>query len=77
LVELLATNPAKIIGQRGRGSLEPGAYADVTIFDPKAKWKYVAAKSKSKARNTPFDGWEFTGRVVATIVNGQIVYRLG
>jgi dihydroorotase len=75
LVALLAANPARIAKLEGRGSLAVGAHADVTIFDPKAKWKFDAAKSKSKSRNTPFDGWNFTGRVVATVVGGQIVFR--
>ncbi|HWR15030.1 MAG TPA: dihydroorotase [Terriglobales bacterium] len=77
LVELLSANPAKIIGLRGRGALEQGGHADLTIFDPKAKWTFDVAKSKSRSRNTPFDGWQFTGRVVATIVGGEMVYRLG
>ncbi|MBV9341368.1 MAG: dihydroorotase, partial [Acidobacteria bacterium] len=46
-----------------------------TIFDPKKRWTFEAAKSRSKSRNTPFDGWQLTGRVVATIVAGRIVYR--
>jgi dihydroorotase len=47
----------------------------VTIFDPKATWTYAVSKSRSLARNSPFDGRRITGRVVATIVSGNIVYR--
>jgi dihydroorotase len=47
----------------------------VTIFDPKKRWTFEAAKSRSLSRNTPFDAWQFTGKVVATIVGGKIVYR--
>jgi len=75
VIELLSTNPAKIGGLEGRGSLAVGSIADITIFDPKKKWKFDGEKSKSKARNTPFDGWQFTGRVMMTIVGGMIVYR--
>jgi dihydroorotase len=75
IVELLSTNPAKIAGLNGRGTLSVGSFADVTIFDPNKKWKYDVAKSKSKSRNTPFDGWQFNGRVSATIVGGEVVYR--
>ena len=75
IVELLATNPAKIFGLGGRGTLAKGAYADVTIFDPKAKWTYEVKKTKSRSRNTPFDGCDFFGRVVATIVGGAFVYQ--
>jgi dihydroorotase len=75
LVELLSTNPARIMNLRGRGTLEPGAHADVVIFDPKKRWTYNAAQSLSKSRNSPFDGWTFIGKVMATIVSGNFVYR--
>jgi dihydroorotase len=75
IIALLSTNPAHIIGKTTRGNLAPGAVADVTIFDPAKIWRYEAAKGRSKARNTPFDGWNLTGRVIATIVGGSIVYR--
>ncbi len=75
IVELLATNPAKIFSLTGRGSLAKGAHADVTIFDPKKKWTFDASQSFSKSRNTPFDGWSFTGRAVVTIVGGKVVYE--
>lgn len=74
LVELLSTNPARLMGLKQRGQLTPGAHADVTIFDPGMKWKFYAQDSKSKSKNTPFDGWEFTGRVVTVIVGGKIVF---
>ena len=75
IVELLASNPAKIFGLSGRGTLAKGAHADVTIFDPKKKWTFYASESLSKSRNTPFDGWNFTGRAVVTIVGGKVVYE--
>jgi len=75
IVELLSTNPAKVIGLKHRGTLAKGAHADLTIFDPRAKWTYDVKKTKSKSRNTPFDGCDFFGRVVATIVNGAFVYH--
>lgn len=75
VIELLATNPARIIGLKGRGEINTGGPADIAIFDPKAKWKFDASRSRSKSRNTPFDGWQFTGRVIATVVGGNVVYR--
>ena len=75
IVELLSSNPAKIFNLKGRGSLVKGSIADVTIFDPKKKWTFDASQSLSKSRNTPFDGWNFTGRVVATIVGGKVVHE--
>jgi len=75
IVELLSSNPAKIFGLKDRGTLAVGSHADVTIFDPKQKWTFDASQSKSKSRNTPFDGWSFTGKAVATIVGGKIVHQ--
>ena len=79
IVELFTSGPARCFDLRGResllrGSLPRGSAADVTIFDPRKKWTFDAAKSLSKSKNTPFDGWQLTGKVVATIVGGRIVY---
>jgi dihydroorotase len=75
IVELFTAGPARAFDLQGRGSLARGNFADVTIFDPKKRWTFEAAKSRSLSHNTPFDGWQFTGRVVATIVGGKIVYQ--
>src|SRR6202167_3385894 len=75
IVELFTVGPARVFDLRSRGSLARGNFADVTIFDPKKRWTFEAAKSRSLSRNTPFDGWQFTGKVVATIVGGRVVYR--
>ena len=75
IVELLSTNPARIVKLEGRGTLAKGAIADVVLFDPKRRWKYDASESRSKSHNSPFDGWPLTGKVVATIVGGNVVYR--
>ncbi len=74
IVELFTAGPARCFNLRGRGSLVRGSVADVILFDPKKNWTFDAAKSRSKSRNTPFDGWRLTGKVVATIVGGRIVY---
>ncbi|MEP6705627.1 MAG: amidohydrolase family protein, partial [Acidobacteriota bacterium] len=75
LVELCSTNPAKIFRLKDRGTLVPGSIADITIIDPDLKWTYKNSESRSKSRNSPFDGREFTGRAVATVVSGSIRYR--
>ena len=77
IVELFTAGPARVFDLRGRGSLAKGNHADVTVFDPKKRWTFDAAKSRSMSRNTPFDGWQFTGKVVATIVAGKLVHRAG
>jgi dihydroorotase len=74
VVELFTAGPSRCFDLRGRGSLVRGSVADVTIFDPKKKWIFEAARSLSKSRNTPFDGRQLQGKVVATIVGGRVVY---
>ena len=75
VVELFTAGPARCFDLRGRGSLARGYFADVVIFDPKKRWTFEASKSLSKSKNTPFDGWQLTGKVVATIVGGEIVFH--
>src|SRR5579863_1423830 len=75
IVELFTSGPARVFDLRSRGSLARGNFADVTIFDPKKRWTFEASKSRSLSHNTPFDGWQFNGKVAATIVGGKIAYR--
>jgi dihydroorotase len=77
LVELCSANPARIFKLADRGTLIPGSVADITIIDPELEWTYQNADSRSKSRNSPFDGRKFTGRCVATIVGGAFVYNAG
>ena len=74
VVEMCATNPARIFGLEKRGSLEKDSHADVTIIDPQLEWVFETARSKSKSRNTPFDQRKMRGAAVATIVGGRLVY---
>jgi len=77
IVELFTAGPARVFELRGRGSLARGNHADVTIFDPKKRWTFDLTKSRSLSRNSPFDGWQLTGKTIATIVGGRIIYRAG
>jgi dihydroorotase len=72
-VELLSTNPARILGIAG-GSLGPGASADVTIFAQR-DWIVDPAAFASKGKSTPFAGRKLPCKVVATIVGGELRYR--
>lgn len=75
LVEMCSTNPARIFKLAGRGTLTPGSIADVTLIDPNLDWTYTNSESRSKSRNSPFDGWTFHGGPVATFVAGKLVYK--
>ena len=75
LVDLFTTGPDRILGL-GRGTLRPGAAADVTIFSTGREWTYDVNKSFSRSRNSPFDGRTFKGGPVATVVGGRVVWQL-
>jgi dihydroorotase len=74
VLSLLSAQPAALLNLKGRGTLIVGSFADVVVFDPKAVWSYNARETKSKSRNTPFDGWEMLGKVRWTISEGRISY---
>ena len=74
VVQMCSTNPARIFGLADRGSLKARAHADVTILDPQLEWVFDVNRSKSKSRNTPFNGRSMHGAAVATIVGGRLVY---
>ncbi len=74
LIAKFTTGPAEILGLE-IGSLEIGQDADITILDINKKVTVNKHSMKSKSRNTPFHGKECTGAVVATIVNGRLVYE--
>jgi len=74
LVELFTTGPESIL-RLGRGTLAPGAPADVTIFSTEMSWTYDVNQSFSRSRNSPFHGRTFRGAPVATIVNGEFAWR--
>jgi dihydroorotase len=74
VLSLLSAQPAARLGLKGRGTLTGGSFGDVVIFDPTAEWTYRATESKSKAKNTPFDGWAMLGKVRWTVSEGRVVY---
>lgn len=72
-IALLTTNPANIIGV-DTGNLGVGATADICIFDPKQRWILKAEDFVSRGQNSPFLGWEFTGKVTHTFIGGSLAY---
>jgi dihydroorotase len=75
LVERMSCAPARAFSLAG-GSLRRGAPADVTMFDPAAVWTVDPGSFLSLSRNTPFAGWQLTGRPVRTLVGGRTVWSL-
>jgi dihydroorotase len=75
VIALMSAQPAEVVSLEGRGTLKVGSFADVVVFDPVAEWSFDAKKTRSKSRNTPFDGAAMVGRVMATICEGRVAYR--
>jgi len=74
-VELISTNPARILGIPG-GTLSVGSRADVTVFADHS-WTVDARSFFSLGKNTPFDGATFPRRTLTTIVDGAVVFEKG
>ena len=75
VMQLMSTTPARIISLEGRGSLSVGSFADAVVFDAAAEWAYDVSKTRSRSRNTPFDGAPMLGRVKTTICEARVVHR--
>ncbi len=74
MVEAMTQRPAEIVGIP-KGTLKKGVEGDVTIFDPKHRYRIDKRRFYSKSQNTPFDGREVQGAVAYTVSAGKIVYR--
>ena len=75
MISKLTCEPAKVIDRDGElGTLRVGAPANITIFDSEREWVVNSSSFASKGKNTPYDGYKFKGKVMATIVSGRIVY---
>ena len=74
LTELMSTNPSRIMGLN-KGRIKEGYQADLVIVDLDKEYTIDASSFASKGRNTPFDGRNYKGQVVATIRKGLIKYK--
>jgi len=72
-VEVLALNPARILGL-AKGTLAEGADADITVIDPARVRTVDPKRFQSRSRNTPFGGWKLRGWPVLTMVGGKIAH---
>lgn len=73
LIEKMANKPGAIFNLGG--TLEEGAYADITIFDPSIKWTVHGKSFESMGENTPFEGWELEGMITHTLVKGDFAVK--
>ncbi|MBU1167346.1 dihydroorotase [Patescibacteria group bacterium] len=73
MVQLMSHNPAQISGLQNKGTLAPGADADITVIDPEKEWTVNKNAFKSKGRNTPFHGWKLKGRAEKIMIEGHFI----
>lgn len=77
VIEAMSTTPARLLGATDHGGpLEPGRPANLMVFDPEAAWT-VEAPFASKARNSAFLGCTLRGRVVYTMLRGELTVAEG
>jgi dihydroorotase-like cyclic amidohydrolase len=77
LIEATATLPARIFNLPRKGAIKEGYDADIVLVDPKAQSRVDPESFLSKAKYSPFKGFECVGRAVYTIVNGTVVAEKG
>lgn len=73
LIAKMTSEPAGVLGAEW-GTLREGSLADVTLLRLDEAWKFDESRIRSKSRNSPWLGEEFTGRVVGTICGGRVVH---
>jgi dihydroorotase len=71
--KILSQNAAKVYGLENKGEIAIGKDADFTVIDLKQEGKLDISTFKTKAEYSPFDGWDYIGMPVMTIVNGKTV----
>jgi len=73
LIRKMSKNPAKILGISN--DITVGAAVDFTLIDPARIHTYRVEDGFSKSRNSPFDGWEFKGAAICTVIDGRVVFE--
>jgi len=72
-LELWTEAPRRVFGLP-EVALAAGSPADFTLLDPGLQWTVDASRFRTKGRNTPFDQWKLTGKVLATWCGGEITH---
>jgi dihydroorotase len=76
LIELMTINPAKIIRiNKDKGKIEVGQSGDFVVFNIDEKFIFDKNECYSKSKNTPFHGFELYGKILYTVVHGNVIYE--
>ena len=80
LIEKFTAKPASLLPDKylkdGLGTLVKGGIADIVIIDPSTEWVVKSDMLVSKGRNTPLDGCNLKGKIIATIHKGEFVFDI-
>ncbi|MFJ9539277.1 dihydroorotase family protein [Streptomyces sp. NPDC101225] len=76
LARLMGSGPARLFGLCGKGRLEPGADADLTLLDPAARWQFSAHDVEALCGWSAYEGWTFTGRFTTTVKGGHVSWDI-
>jgi dihydropyrimidinase len=72
-VELISTNPARLMGLTGKGEIVPGNDADVVVFDPNRSWTVDWREMHMSVPYSCWDGWELTGKARDVLLRGELL----
>ena len=72
--KIFSENAAKVFDLKNKGEIKVGKDADFTVIDLNRKGKFDISQFETKGEYSPFDGWEYKGAPVMTIVDGEIVF---
>ncbi|MCX4231429.1 MULTISPECIES: dihydroorotase [Streptomyces] len=76
LARLMGEGPARLFDLPGKGRLEAGADADLTLLNPADRWQFSAHDVQALCGWSAYEGWTFTGRFTTTVKGGQVVWDL-
>ena len=75
IARVLSRNPARVMGCQSKGAIAVGQDADFAIVDLNRAWTADSASMHSDAGFSIYDGWQFKGKVIHSMVRGRFVYR--